>query len=115
MLDAHTWGVVAARSAALAASFALPFLALNAVVASRIEPLFSLIRPDAHTSALEYALLATVLLLMPLGAFVALRRERLYAANVAVAVVLLGLFLAVATAPGVEIYRCDVLRIPNCD
>lgn len=34
----------------------LPFLAANAIVANKVEPLFSFIRPGPHTSAFEYAL-----------------------------------------------------------
>lgn len=115
-----------ARRAGIAGfALALPFLALNLVVAERIEPLFSLIRPGEHTGPLEYPLLFLVLSLLPVGAAVALtplwrgaRRPltlTLALANVLVAAVLIVAFLAIAIALGSEIYRCEVLRIPNCD
>ena len=116
------------RAAALAGLLAaLPLLAANAIVGGRIEPIFSLIRPGAHTTPTEYALLGAVLLLLPVGAFVSLRplfggrAERPSAlggppaANWAVAAVLLVAFVAIAAALVTEIYRCDVLQIPNCD
>ncbi len=65
---------------------------MNAIVANRIEPYFSLIRPGPHTSPREYVLLFVVVCLIPVGAFVAarplLRKEadgtrRFYAMNAA--------------------------------
>lgn len=121
------FGVYAARPrlAALAGlSLLIPFLVANAVVANRIEPLFSLIRPGAHTSAREYAVLAIVLLLMPAGALWAMLpsmgrdeagRRRFYVMNCAVAVVLAAIFTVIASALGSEIYACEYLQIPNCD
>ena len=106
---------------------ALPLLAANAIVGGRIEPLFSIIRPGAHTTPAEYALLTVLLLLLPVGAYIALRpllgaraeRESALSgprvANWAVAAVLLVAFVAISASLGEEIYRCDVLQIPNCD
>jgi hypothetical protein len=112
-------------SAALAGLlFVLPFFIANAIVANRIEPFFSLIRPGLHTSAREYVMLAIVLLLLPLGAYIALspmlRRgadgtRRFYLLNSAIAALLLIAFAVISIALGSEIYRCDVLKIPNCD
>lgn len=113
------------RLAAVAGlSLLIPFLAANAVVANRIEPLFTLIRPGLHTSAREYAVLAVVLLLMPAGAMVAMLpsvwrdgtgRRRLYVVNCAVAVVLVAIFAVITSALGQEIYACEYLKVPNCD
>jgi len=106
------------------ALFILPMAVANAIVGSRIEPFFSLIRPSPHTSGREYALLAVVLLLIPVGAFIAARpmllsgregRRRFYPANAAVAVLLSVTFVMLAVGLGTDIYRCDVLGIPNCD
>jgi uncharacterized membrane protein len=112
-------------SAALAGFlFVLPFFIANAIVGNRIEPFFSLIRPGLHTSAREYVLLAIVLLLLPAGAFIALspmlRRgadgtRRFYLLNGLIAALLLVAFAVLSIALGSEIYRCDVLKIPNCD
>ncbi|HET7771741.1 MAG TPA: hypothetical protein VFN74_23410 [Chloroflexota bacterium] len=97
---------------------------MNAIVGGRIERFFSLIRPGPHTSASEYVLLFAVLLLLPVGALIAARplTERgptgmrpIHALNGAVAVLLTIGFAAISLGLGTEIYRCDVLQIPNCD
>ena len=113
------------KSAAITGSLLiLPFLFLNAVVANRIEPFFSLMRPGLHTSTREYVLLFIFLLLMPVGAFIAIRpmflkgaqgRRRFYLVNAILATILLVVFVVVSGGLGSDIYRCDVLQIPNCD
>jgi len=113
------------RAAALTGLLSvLPLVTLNAIVAKRVEPFFSLIRPGAHTSLAEYVLLPTVLLLLPLGAFCALRpvlqratggKRSYFFVNGAIAALLLAIFTALSIALGSEIYACEILRIPNCD
>ncbi len=102
----------------------LPFLALNAIVGNRVEPFFSLIRPGIHTSPREYVLLLIVLLLLPVGAFIALRpmlrkgadgKRRFHLVNGVIAALLLIVFAVLSIGLGTEIYRCDILQIPNCD
>jgi len=104
--------------------FALPFLVMNTIVGSRIEPFYSLIRPDTHTSPFEYVLLAVVLLLLPVGAFIAVRpmfqkgvdgERKFYPVNIILAAILVTGFVALSVGLGSDIYRCDVLLIPNCD
>jgi hypothetical protein len=113
-----------ARGAAIIGGLsALPFFAANAIVAQRIEPFFSLIRPGPHTSTFELVLLAVVLLCLPAGAYVAARplfdpqarRPSAWLVNGTISVVLLVAFVVISTALGGDIYRCDVLGIPNCD
>lgn len=41
--------------------------------------------------------------------------QRIYVLNGILAGVLLGAFLILSFALGGEIYRCEVLAIPNCD
>ncbi len=103
---------------------AWPFIVLNAIVGNQIEPFLSFIRPDSHTSALEYGLLAVVLSLLPLGAFIAVRpmflktkegKRNVYIFNVALASFLLVGFVLITLGLGADIYQCDVLHIPNCD
>ena len=102
----------------------LPFVMLNAIVANRMEPVFSFIRPGMHTSPLEYVLLFVVVFLILVGAVIAsspmLRKgphgsRRFYLVNAVVAALLLCVFAALSIAVGSEIYRCEVLQIPNCD
>jgi hypothetical protein len=102
----------------------LPFVTMNAIVGNRIEPFFSLIRPGIHTSPREYVLLFSVVLLIAVGAFLAARpllqkgtdgKRRFHAVNAIVATLLCMAFVAVSVGLGSDIYRCDILRIPNCD
>jgi hypothetical protein len=113
------------KAAALVGSlFTLPFLILNAIVGNRVEPFFSLIRPGIHTSLLEYVLLFIVLLLIPTGAFIVLcpisrqgaaGARRFPLVNGVIAALLIVVFAFVSIGLALEIYRCDVLLIPNCD
>jgi hypothetical protein len=104
--------------------FMAPFVFLNAIVGNRIEPFFSLIRPGIHTGPYEYPLLFFVLLLIPVGSFIAIRpmfqqeaegKRKFYLLNVLLAALLLIVFVTLSVALGSEIYRCDILQIPNCD
>jgi len=104
--------------------FMAPFVAANAMMGHRIEPFFSFIRPGLQTSPLEYALLGLVLGCLPAGAFIAARpllarhaagRRRFYLLNAVVAALMVVVFVLLAAGLGADIYRCEVLRIPNCD
>jgi len=114
----------AAVEAVTGSLFLLPFVAANAIVGNRIEPFFSLIRPGLHTSLREYVLLFVVLLLILVGAVVVarpmLRRDgdgqrRFYPLNAALSALLCLAFVALSVGLGSDIYRCDVLGVPNCD
>jgi hypothetical protein len=102
----------------------MPFIVMNALVGNQVEPFLSFIRPNGHTSTFEYGLLAFVLLLLPLGAFITLRpmlqkqrdeKRKLYVFNIILALVLFAGFSMISMSLGSDIYRCDVLQIPNCD
>jgi len=104
--------------------FTAPFVILNAIVGKRIEPFFSLVRPGIHTGPFEYILLIIVLLLIPVGSFIAIRpmfqkgaegKRKFYLVNTILAALLLIVFVMLSVGLGSEIYRCDVLQIPNCD
>jgi len=113
------------RSAALVGVlFALPFAILNAIVATQLEPFFSTIRPGIHTSWIEYILLFIAVTLLPIGASIAIRpilrksadgARRFYVVNGLVVALLVIAFCALVVVLGSEIYRCDVLQVPNCD
>lgn len=45
------------RAALSGVLLVLPFVSMNTIVANRLEPFFSLIRPGIHTSLFEYVLL----------------------------------------------------------
>ncbi|HXF62671.1 MAG TPA: hypothetical protein VNK95_13700 [Caldilineaceae bacterium] len=119
-------GIAAHPKAAALLGFLLmlPFVALNAIVGNRIEPFFSFIRPAGHTSPLELVLLFAVILLIPVGALIAglpmLQRgadgrRPFYLVNGILAALLVAVFVLLALTLGEEIYRCDILQIPNCD
>lgn len=104
--------------------FVLPFLVVNFIIAQRIEPFFSLIRPGYRTSFLEYMLLGLVIMFLPVGAYVSGRAlftpdeigiQRFYILNALVSGVLLILFGILVYTLGTEIYRCDIKLVPNCD
>jgi hypothetical protein len=112
------------RAAVNGVLLTLPFLAMNAIVGKQIEPFFSLVRPGIHTSPQEYVLLFVVVMLIAVGAFTTARpmlhrgtdgQRRFYPVNALLATVLSILFVALVVGLGSEIYRCDVLGIPNCD
>lgn len=111
-------------AAATGALLAVPFLTANAIVGNRLEPFFSLIRPGPHTSGREWVLLFVVVFLLPVGAFIAARpmlrsemtgQRRIHLMNGIIAALLVAAFVMLAIELGPEIYRCDVLQIPNCD
>jgi hypothetical protein len=104
--------------------FILPFVLLDLIVSRRIEPFFSILRPGIHTSPQEMGLLLTVLLLLPVGAAVAVRpmlqkgkdgKRKFLLVNAIAAGFLLLVFVLLVIGLGSEIYRCDILLIPNCD
>lgn len=106
--------------------FVLPFLILNTIVGAQIEPFYSLMRPEGyHTGPSEYVLLFTLLLVLPLiGAFIAVRpmfrkgedgKRKFYVLNIVIAAILLIGSITLPIGLGTEIYRCNVLQIPNCD
>jgi hypothetical protein len=65
------------------------------------------------------AIVHAAVLLLPLGAYVALRPvfvlRRALPLNLLIGVLLLAAFVVFVGAMGQEVYRCDVLQIPKCD
>jgi hypothetical protein len=101
----------------------LPFVVTALIVSLRIEPLYSFLGsfPSIRNSPLLPLLL---LLFVPVGAFIALRpalargadgRRSWHLPNVALVAVLLAGFVMVFVGLGEDFYRCEILRIPNCD
>ncbi len=119
---------VLARRADLSACIGLlslvPFLLVNTIAMRQIEPFISFLRPDGHTSAIEIVLLFLVLLVFPFGgAYISLLpilrsvygKRKFYLVNAAIACVLVLSSLTIASLLGIELFRCEVLHIPNCD
>jgi hypothetical protein len=72
----------------------------------------------------EFVLLFMVVLLIPVGAFLAAHpllqngadgTRRFYAVNAILATILCMVFVVLSVGLGSETYRCDILGIPNCD
>ena len=109
--------------ALLAVACALPLLTTNWIVSQRIEPVFSVIRPGQHTSPQELVVLTVVMLLLPLGAWLAARplvrtghaRSLLLVIDLAVATVLALGFVLLSVGFGTDFYRCEILQIKGCD
>lgn len=102
----------------------LPFIVVNALVANQVQPILSFIRPTGHTGLFEYGVLAFVLFLLPIGAFITCRpvlqnekgeNRKLYIFNIILAIILFAGFIMISIGLGSDIYQCDVLKIPNCD
>ena len=109
---------------------AAPAFVLNAIAGAGLEPLYSFFMVGGEGGFLGnpigYLAFFAALALLLVGAWVALRPllhvQRgaplgwpVWLLNGAMALLLVGLFLLVTLAFGVELYRCDVLGVPNCD
>lgn len=111
------------RYAFLGLSFSLPFFLANAIVSLRVEPLYSTFAafPGIRNNPFFPLLL---LVLFPVGAAIAAlpmlprktgAKSRFILTNFVITFLLLGSFSVLSTALGWELYRCEVLRIPQCD
>jgi hypothetical protein len=110
-------------AAVTGALLAVPFIITNLIVSLRIEPFYALLEtiPAVRNSPVFPLLL---LFLFPVGAFIAMRpmiqketqgQRTFYPVNILIAVILLVTFFILFSALGNELYRCEVLKIPNCD
>lgn len=106
----------------------LPLILLNTIAINRIEPFFTIFQintggsfgdhPIGHSAAL------VALLLLPCGALISMRpllqtgggsKRAFYLVNIFLSVLLVAAFVLIVGALFEEIYRCNVLQIPNCD
>ncbi len=111
------------RSALIGFLFAAPFFLMNLVIVMQIEPVYSFV--GSFPAIRESTLTPTILLLLfPVGAFIALRplvaNERsgtrmMYALNCIVAGLLMATFVFLFSGIAKDFYKCDILHIPNCD
>lgn len=117
------------KSAALVSLFlTLPFMLLNTIAGNQIEPFFTIFKVNTGGGFWDYPVghtaLIVALLLLPVGAVIAMRpmfleradgRRKVYPINGLLALGMLALFFLISGALLEEIYRCNVLQIPNCD
>ena len=97
---------------------------MNVIVAVRPEPVYSYLGSVGVISASPLPLVPILILLGLIGSFVAAwpmlqkpegGRRRIQPLNAVLSLGLLCGFAFIAFVLGEEIYRCDILRIPNCD
>lgn len=111
------------KAALIGFLFTLPFVVTNFIIALRIEPFYSFLGsfPIIRNSPFVPLLL---LLFFPVGAYIATApmlqkapgaKRKVYVINSVIAVVIVAIFLVLFYALGEEVYRCEVLKIPNCD
>lgn len=106
----------------------LPFILLNTIANRQIEPFFTFFKIDTAGGFWDYPVghisASVALLLLPVGAVIAARpmvqkgadgRRKFYWLNGLLAVLLCAFFVLITGALFEEIYRCNVLQIPNCD
>ena len=112
------------KSALIGLLLTSPFILFDAIVIARIEPFFSLIRPDADTSMSEYLMLFFALLLFPIGLFFVVRpmlerdqngRYTFYTFNVIAAVIILVLMILLWAGFSSDTISCDILKVITCD
>lgn len=117
------------RAALIGLLFFAPFFVLNllvgqdnAAIDTFFRSVFSL--PGIRTNPLGHLVFAVCVLLIPIGSVIALRpvfqrraggTRRVYVLNLLLGGLTLLFFIVLAGALISEVYRCDVLLIPNCD
>lgn len=104
--------------------FTFPFLILNKIANSQMEPYYSLIKTNGlMVNPFAYFLIAISLLLLPIGAVISIlpifqktnERNKVYFINIILALSMLIFFVTISFGFISEIYKCEMLRVPNCD
>ena len=108
--------------------FTLPFILLNTIANNHIEPFFSIFRVNTGGGFWDHPVghisLVLALIFLPVGAIISIwpmtmrgedGKRKYHFVNVLFAVLLLALFVLISGALLEEIYRCNILQVPNCD
>ncbi|MEY3989281.1 MAG: hypothetical protein RI985_362 [Chloroflexota bacterium] len=97
----------------------LPFLVLNTIVSQQIQPILGWMRPTGHTSLNELVLLGMSLMWAGYGAMRIIQPIHVSApwsiVRIIAGVGLFAIVLVLTYVIGEEIYRCDIIHVPNCD
>lgn len=112
-----------ARTALIGFAFVLPFVLANFIVSLRIEPFYGFLGafPAVRSSPIFPLLL---LLLFPAGAIVSLYpmlskgkdgRREISILNGILSALLLAIFMFIFIPLAKDMYKCQILQIPNCD
>ncbi len=98
---------------------ALPFLVANALVVMQAELFLSFLRPLGQATNYEQILVLSLIALVGVGGLVALlpiaKDRRLYVVNAIAGAALFAFALFAGYGLGMDVYHCDILKIPNCD
>lgn len=107
------------RSLLIGILFSLPFLIANALVALQAEFFLSIIRPLGETTSFEQHLVLALIALVGVGGLVVLlpifRDRRFYVVNAIIGIAFVGFAISAGYGIGYDFYKCDILKIPNCD
>lgn len=110
---------MSSRYLLLGVSLALPFLIANILVVTRAKFFLSILRPLGQTTSYEQILVLALIALLGAGGIVALvpllKEKRLYIVNAIVGTVLVAFALFAGYGLSIDVYHCDILKIPNCD
>lgn len=100
-------------------ALALPFFIANALVVLRAELFLSVLRPLGQTTGYEQILVLALVALVGVGGMVALlpilKDRRLYVVNAIAGAALITFAFFAGYGLGIDVYHCDILKIPNCD
>lgn len=111
--------IVSWRPFGVAVICVLPFIILNTLVAMPVPAFVAWLRPDGHTSALEWFLLWGSIGAIFVGGLVVLsavwQQRRFVFLNILLGVVLFSVGTALASVLGAEMVVCEWQHVPNCD
>ena len=111
--------LIAWRTFGVASLCALPFIMMNTLVALPVPAFVAWLRPDGHTSALEWILLWGAIAGVLVGGWIALsalwQQRRFVLLNGLLGVVLLSAGAALVLTFGADMVACEWQRVPNCD
>ena len=100
-------------------ALALPFAIANALVVMQSRLFLLLLRPSGQTTGYEQVFVLILIALVGIGGFVVLfpivKERRVYLLNATIGATLIMFALFAGYGLGLDVYHCDVLKIPNCD
>jgi ABC-type maltose transport system permease subunit len=100
-------------------ALALPFFIANVLVVMQASFFLSLLRPFGQSRGYEQILVLSLIALVGVGGLVALspilKERRFYAVNAIVGLALVAFAVFAGYGLGMDVYHCDILKIPNCD
>ena len=113
----HIW--ISCRYLYFGTALSLPFLIANALVVTQSKIFLSLIRPFGETTSFEQRLVLALIALVGVGGLVTLlpilKDRRIYVVNAIVGIAFVAFALHAGYGIGYDFYKCDILKIPNCD